>query len=436
MFRNGLITKWPEWYRDLRYGDWPLHLLHAEHGAIGYLDQIMAVYRVHADSVFGGMSEDEQLRDVLAFYDEIDACFEYAHHAGVERGRARHEALLSELTGKRAPSPSSAPVAAPPRTPRPRRRDPDVSVVMIAYNVEDYIEHALESVLMQDGDFSCEVLVGEDCSIDGTRDIVLRYAHEHPDEIRPLLRDSNLGMNPNFSATYLESTGRYIALLDGDDFWTSRLKIAKQIAFMESHPECAICFHNTTVVYDDGTNPQHPFHMRRPRHRIASRVPKPFSAVRDLVAGNFMQTCSVMYRGGLVRELPEWYLSMPTFDWPLHVLHAEHGDIGYIDEVMGTYRVHPGGFWSTGMSRYERVEDVETLIRAYHTLDRHLQHRFSDGIRRALPYFYCEAAAAALRAGDAVKAREYATMVMQSPDAGVERERERATRLLDRLSNR
>lgn len=310
------------------------------------------------------------------------------------------------------------------------RERPDVSVVMIAYDVEEYIAHALESVLMQEGDFTYEILVGEDCSTDRTREIVLRYAREHPDKVRPLLRERNLGMNPNFAATYLECTGRYVALLDADDFWISRRKLQKQIEFLEAHPDCTICFHNAAVIYDDGSTAQHPFHMRRPRHRISAGVPKPISTLEDIAPGNFMQTCSVMYRGGTVRELPEWYLSVPTFDWPLHVLHAEHGDIGYIDEVLGTYRVHPGGFWSAAMSMYDQIDDIEHMIRAYGTLKRYLPRRYGRAMRKALPYHFCEAATVSLKAGHPRKARRFALRALRASGPRVGPEQKRAIRLI------
>lgn len=436
MFRNGLIRKWPDWYHGLRYGDWPLHILHAEHGAIGYLDEVMSVYRVHSEGVFGGLDEVEQLREILRFYDEIDECFDYAHHSGIERGRARHQALLAQATGAQE-HPQDPDAGARSQRPRPLQRAtsrPDVSVIMIAFNIDDYVEQAIESVLMQGDDLTYEILVGEDCSTDRTREIVVRYARNYPGTVRPLLRERNLGMNPNFAATFLEGTGRYIALLDGDDFWSSRLKLERQVAFLEAHPDCAMCFHNATVIYENGEEAQHPFHMRRPRYRLSREVPKPISQLDDLSQGNFIQTCSVMYRGGVVRELPDWYLSMPTFDWPLHVLHAERGDIGYLDEVLGTYRARPGGFWSGGMSKYDRIEDIETLIGAYHTLNRHLDGRWTEAIQPALSYFLCEAAEVAIGAGRASQARRYASEALSRSAGEAGPEQQRAMMLFERLA--
>jgi glycosyltransferase involved in cell wall biosynthesis len=312
----------------------------------------------------------------------------------------------------------------------PRASAPDVSVLMIAHNVEDYIAEALDSVLMQEVSFTYEIVVGEDCSTDRTREILLEYARRHQDRIRLILRDRNIGMNPNFAATYLECTGKYVALLDGDDFWTSRHKLQKQVDFMEAHPQCTICFHNAMVVYADGRQAPHPFHMREPSHHISAHLPKPVSTLEDIARRNFIQTCSTMYRGGVVRELPDWYLTMPTFDWPLHVLHAEHGEIRYLDEVLGAYRVHPGGFWSDRMSRYQDLADVELMIRGYHTLDRHLRYRYAGAIRRAFPYHYNRAAELALRDGQRPKARKYAARALRTAGPGLGPEQRLAVKTL------
>ena len=291
---------------------------------------------------------------------------------------------------------------------------PEVSVVMIAYNVEHYIAQALDSVLMQEVDFDYEVVIGEDCSTDGTRDIVRAYARRHPDRIRAVLRAANLGMNRNFVATLAEARGRHIALLDGDDYWTSPHKLRTQVDFLRAHPSCSTCFHNALVVYEDG-RPAHPFHMPRPDTLISHHIPRPISTLADLAGGNFMQTCSVMFRAGLYGDLPDWYLRMPTFDWPLHVLNAGHGDVGYIDEILGAYRVHAGGFWSTNMALYRTVEDVEAMIEGYRLINRHTGYRFDATIRGQLLPLYHRAAEAALADGRRWRALAYAIRGLGRP---------------------
>ncbi|CAN5153492.1 hypothetical protein BH23GEM2_BH23GEM2_11780 [soil metagenome] len=311
-------------------------------------------------------------------------------------------------------------------------KSPYVSVAIIAYNVEDYIAQALDSALMQKADFDYEIVVGENASTDRTREILQDYARRYPDRIRLLLRERNIGLTPNFAATFLECNGRYIATLDGDDYWTSPEKLQKQVDFLEAHPECTVCFHNAMVVYDDGQQEAHPFHMATPNPRISVRIPKPVSGLQELVTGNFLQTGSVMYRGGTVRTLPDWFLTMFAYDWPLHVLHAEHGQVAYIDEVLSTYRVRKGAFWSTGMSHYRTVYEVDVMLQAYETLNRHLGYKFDSLIRTSLSSLYLRRADALIRNARYQEARSYALRAILTSSPYFGRKQRRAFKVIIR----
>jgi glycosyltransferase involved in cell wall biosynthesis len=263
-----------------------------------------------------------------------------------------------------------------------------VSVSLLTYNHERYVAQAIESVLAQRGvDF--ELVVSEDHSTDGTRAIVEDYAARHPDRIRVLPSPQNVGMTRAFARGIEAARGTYVALLDGDDYWTSADKLRLQADFLDAHPECAICFHNVTVVYEDGSEP-HPFHSPDPRHYLSRAMPKPVSTLADVAPGNFMQTCSVMFRRGLFGEFPAWFEQLVVADWPLHVLNAEHGDIGYIDETMAVYRVHAGGVWSGSLSRFRGRAAVEGLADVYRKLDRHLGGRFAHEFESRLRGLYLD----------------------------------------------
>src|SRR5688572_23850951 len=126
-----------------------------------------------------------------------------------------------------------------------------VSVLVMTYNHARFIRQALDSVLMQRTGFDFEVLISEDCSTDGTREIVVEYARRHPHTITLLLSEANLRSNAVVTRGIDAARGEYIALLDGDDYWTSPDKLRKQAAFLDSHSECALCFHNARVQRDD-----------------------------------------------------------------------------------------------------------------------------------------------------------------------------------------
>ena len=248
-----------------------------------------------------------------------------------------------------------------------------VSILMITYNHEKYIAQALDSVLMQEVDFDYEIVIGEDCSTDGTREIVLEYQRRHPDRIRPLLPASNLGMIRNFVETYRACQGELVAILEGDDFWTCSKKLQKQVDFLDAHPDAAICFATTRVFYEEKDAPDYLFPAEC----------KEFSGIEDLLLGNFMQTCSVMFRNRLFGEFPEWFFSGVIGDYPLHVLNAEHGSIGYLPEVMAAYRVHCAGVWSMQMEK-NFTRNVLAGIQMYREIDAYFDHRHHETIRKVI----------------------------------------------------
>jgi glycosyltransferase involved in cell wall biosynthesis len=213
-----------------------------------------------------------------------------------------------------------------------------VSVVMMTYKHENFIAQAVNSVLMQEADFEYELLIGEDCSPDRTREVLITLQQKSPERIRLFLNDVNIKGFNNFNQLLAACRGEYIALLEGDDYWSSPQKLRKQVEFLDAHPDFTICFHNAVRTFEDGSQPDE---IYCPENQ------KVESSLADLLGTNFLPTCSVMFRSGFVKELPEWCRKLPMGDWPLHILNAKHGKIGYLNEVMAVYRVHKGGLWST-----------------------------------------------------------------------------------------
>ena len=235
--------------------------------------------------------------------------------------------------------------------------NPIVSVCVQTYQHASYIRDALDSVLMQQTDFDFEILLGEDESTDGTREICIEYDKRYPEKIRLFLNSRKnvvyINGHPtgrwNFLNNLKNARGKYIALLPGDDYWTDPFKLQKQVDFLDSHPECAICFHNVMSVFEDG------------KHEPLNHCPdnqKMIFSLEHLLRGNFIYTCSVMFRRGLFGEFPQWYYKCKMGDWPLHILNAQHGDIGYIDQIMAVYRIHSTGAWSPKNLIEKKIDSV------------------------------------------------------------------------------
>lgn len=246
----------------------------------------------------------------------------------------------------------------------------------MTYNHDRFIEQALESALRQKVTFDYEIIVSEDCSTDRTRSIVLEYSQRYPDKIRLLLSERNLRSNEVVARGYRAARGQFIALLDGDDYWTSPHKLEKQAAFLDRYPDCAICFHNAQVVHENQSRA--PWFWTPTGH-------KQVSTIEDVWEGNFIATASTMYRNGLIGEIPTWYLPLfPITDWPLHILHAEHGWIGYLDEVMSVYRYHSEGLYSP-MTEAQKLDATASF---YRTMNANLGYRHDRLVKRAYSRYF------------------------------------------------
>jgi len=124
---------------------------------------------------------------------------------------------------------------------------PLVSIWMITYNHEPFIAQALESVLMQKTSFPFELIIGEDCSSDSTANIVREYAQKFPDIIKARCNSQNIGVTANVIQTLKECTGKYIAMLEGDDYWTDSNKLQKQVDFLERNSDFSFTCHRIYI---------------------------------------------------------------------------------------------------------------------------------------------------------------------------------------------
>jgi glycosyltransferase involved in cell wall biosynthesis len=245
---------------------------------------------------------------------------------------------------------------------------PVVSVLVTTYEHARFIGQCLDGILAQETRFPFEVVIGEDESTDGTREICMEYARRYPDRVRLFLRSRALsnyvvdGVTKRLNGMWCRwsARGRYIALCEGDDYWISKGKLQKQIDFLESHADCSMTFHNVLCTPEQSAG--------EPQPAYGSGMAA-FYNVLDLLPTNFIYTASIVYRRTSMPDpLPEWYYRMPMGDWPSCLLLARSGRIGYLPEIMSAYRIHPGGVWSR-LSRVQRVEKTigasEILLREF-----------------------------------------------------------------------
>jgi glycosyltransferase involved in cell wall biosynthesis len=234
-------------------------------------------------------------------------------------------------------------------------KKPLLSICIITYNHERYIREAVDSILMQQTDFDWQLIIADDCSTDRTRAILQEYQRQHPDNIHLLLQPKNVGPEQNWLDLISYPHTRYVLYMEGDDYLTDTTKLQRQVDFLESHPDYALCFHPVRVVYEGIDRPDEVF------PEPARFVRKKHITTDMLLGGNFIQTDSVMYRW----QFTDWPVrdafpaGMIPGDWYLHLLHARAGKIGFINRVMAVYRRHSEGIW------WESANNVDEIWKRY-----------------------------------------------------------------------
>lgn len=242
---------------------------------------------------------------------------------------------------------------------------PLVDVNLVTYNHEKFVARAIESVLEQKTNFDYRLIIGDDCSTDTTQSIIKDYAQQYPERIHTMLASEHRGIQhkDRVGIEVLRlSTAKYVALLDGDDYWTDPNKLQRQVDFLERHTECSLCFHNAEMFYDDDSQP--PTNLRPPDQ-------KEISTVEDVLNGMVPLPCTVLFRNSFL-VLPDNFHKVTNADWLMIVLLAEHGCIGYINEVMAAYRVHAEGIWS----RLTAQERTDAHINTYRAINEHLNFKY------------------------------------------------------------
>jgi glycosyltransferase involved in cell wall biosynthesis len=239
---------------------------------------------------------------------------------------------------------------------------PAVTVVMNTYDHAPYLPQAVEGVLAQSTSFPIELIISEDCSRDGTREIAMQFQARRPELVRIVTGPANVGGPRNFRRAIARARGRYIALCEGDDFWIDPSKLQRQVSLLDSDPGIgAVHSEFSHLAYIRG------------RWRTLERFQKCFRGhieegeVFDaLVRSNFIQTCTLCLRADLVRSYLQHPLSSrgnPVGDWPLCLFVSANSRIAYIDSPMAVYRKVPGSATNRGaMADIERARRCMSMI--------------------------------------------------------------------------
>lgn len=242
---------------------------------------------------------------------------------------------------------------------------PVVSVCIITYRHARFIRECVESALAQVADFPFEIVIGEDESDDGTREICQELAAAHPDRIRLLLHrradvihvDGRPRGTRNLVNAVAAARGEFVALCEGDDYWTDPQKLARQVAYLRENSDCVGCFHEASLV--DGAGRELQAEFFKPQVTATQEKYDRRDCLGHLLSK--YATCSLLFRREAFRDPPAWYLKRSS-DFFFDLVITAHGKLGFLDRRMAAYRRHDGGVWS-GQSRVMQFLELITRFR-------------------------------------------------------------------------
>jgi glycosyltransferase involved in cell wall biosynthesis len=256
-------------------------------------------------------------------------------------------------------------------------KKPLLSVCLITYNHANYIEQAIEGVLMQSVNFPWELIIADDFSTDGTREILLKYKEKYPNFIKLILQEKNVGPGKNFSDLLNEPQSKYIAYFEGDDYWIDPLKLQKQVDFIESHPDYVLIHSDVFIKNSDGE-------YIKSLRIIFSKIIRRFystNVVKQLIKGNYIMSVTVlMAKSALfdaLKEITENENQIATIDYTLFLELSKLGKIHYQQEKTAVYRILPNSE-SNIINIDSRLRFIETTI----NISRFYNQKFSVGISK------------------------------------------------------
>lgn len=240
-----------------------------------------------------------------------------------------------------------------------------ISVVMITYNHENYIEEAINSILMQTGAFNLELIISNDCSPDNTDSLIktIKKNHSKGNCIQYHLHPKNIGMMPNFLFALNQAKGDFIAICEGDDFWTDTTKLQKQIKALNENPKSVLCFHNVDVLKNSKSTNE--FYNYTKNEYFST----------EIIENWIIPTASVLFRSVLNNQYPEWMSTATHGDLGLFLLIGQYGSFYCINEKMGAYRINET---SVTVNDFNTISHRLKHISQINSMDKYFNYEFHN----------------------------------------------------------
>lgn len=266
-------------------------------------------------------------------------------------------------------------------------KTPKVSINCITYNHEQYIADAIEGFLMQETDFPFEILIHDDASTDNTQDIIRKYEEKYPNLIKPIYQTQNQYAKVKRIGSFnnLRAKGKYIALCEGDDYWTCNNKLQKQVAILDNDLDIMLCVH-ATKVKKSNTEDNFSNVIK------LSNKNKVFSATEVIVGGGYFgHTSSFMFRASVLENAPKWYFDAPVGDLSLSLLCSSKGLMYYLNDEMSVYRRGIRGSWTKRMKNPKnRILHASRSIKMYEEYNQYTNFKYNDEVKVRLKWYASE----------------------------------------------
>ena len=238
---------------------------------------------------------------------------------------------------------------------------PVVTTVITTYNHEKYIEQAIQSAIKQTGHFIHEILVSDDCSTDDTRKIIKKYCDIYPYLIKDISPKKNLGISNNMKHCFQQATGKYIAILEGDDYWTSAQKLEKQMQLLESNTDCSMCFSKIQVL-NEATQT---FSFLELQNKLPHKI-RASNIIKEPTLNLMGNLSCCMFNAGIIKDLPDIMFKTRINEISLSFYMIQFGNIAFISEPLSVYRQHPHGVW-TGADKIKQLQSgLQARLQAYY----------------------------------------------------------------------
>jgi glycosyltransferase involved in cell wall biosynthesis len=248
-----------------------------------------------------------------------------------------------------------------------------VSVCLLTYNHKIYIDKAIESILNQKTDFEFNIIIADDFSTDGTAEIIEKYANRYPQKITALIQDKNIGVISNFTQMLLYPRSKYIAYLEGDDYWINERKLQIQADFLEKNPNITLSSHNSNIFLTNGKS----YLFNRVLKYSQAGYESVYS-IEDYIEKAFFHSSSIFFRRAALDKFPDWFQDVFGAEYFLVLLLSMQGGIHYINDIFSVYRIN-----STSISNYFSRQQISGNINLHlQDFDKYSDFKYHKAIEK------------------------------------------------------